>query len=119
MTPPERTVPVEAIRNAVARAAAATSLRSVARASDLSDRGLQHFLDGGTPRQGTLRKLTEWYVREAASAGELDPDTVEAALSLLLGDMPEPQRTGTRAVLMDQIRSGYKAAGRVPPGWLK
>lgn len=119
MTPPERTVPVESIREAVARAAASTSLRAVARASDLSDRGLQHFLDGGTPRQGTLRKLTEWYVREAASAGGLDADTAHAALSLLLDGLPEPQRSDTRCVFLDAIHDAYRATGRQVPAWLK
>jgi hypothetical protein len=119
MTPPEHTVPVEVIREAVSRAAGATSARAVARDSGLSERGVRYFVSGGTPRPATLRKLTEWYIREAASAGELDATTVDAALSLLLGDMPEPQRTETRTALVDDIRWGYKQAGRAPPAWLK
>jgi hypothetical protein len=119
MTPPEHSVPVEVIRAAVARAAAATSARAVARDCGLSERGVRYFAGGGAPRPATLRKLTEWYVREAASAGELDAATVDAALSLLLGDMPEPQRGETRGALVDDIRWGYKKAGRAPPPWLK
>ncbi|HEY0024751.1 MAG TPA: hypothetical protein VGB24_17690 [Longimicrobium sp.] len=111
-------MPVNAIRDAVRRAAAATSVRSVARGSGLSDQGLKYFLEGGEPRAGTLRKLTEWYVRDAAKLGELDAETVQAALSVLLADMTEPQLSATRRAVLDAIREGYKAMGRDVPGWL-
>jgi hypothetical protein len=119
MTPPERTVPVDAIRDAVARAAGATSARAVARDSGLSERGVRYFAGGGAPRPSTLRKLTEWYVREAAKLGELDAGTVEAALSVLLADMTEPQLSATRRAVLDAIRDGYRATGRDVPGWLR
>jgi hypothetical protein len=91
----------------------------VARASGLSDQGLRYFLDGGEPRAGTLRKLTEWYVPEAAGAGELDASTAYAALSLLLDGLPEPQRSDTRRVFLDAIRDAYNATGRPVPDWLQ
>jgi hypothetical protein len=119
MTPPEHTVPVEVIRAAVARAAAATSARAVARDCGLSERGVRYFAGGGAPRPATLRKLTEWYVRQAAHLGELDADTVEAALSVLLDGVAEPKRSETRAVVVDAIRAAYVDTGKAPPAWLK
>ena len=56
---------------AVIRAAAAavgqTSLRQVARDAKISAPGLALFLDGSTPRDGTLSKLRDWYFSEAAA----------------------------------------------------
>jgi hypothetical protein len=115
---PGRSVPLDVIRRAVKRAADAASLRAVARASGLSDQGLRYFVEGGTPRDSTARKLTEWYVREAAQSGELDEETAEAALSVLLAGLSEADSERTRREVVEAIRRGFQRSGGAVPGWL-
>lgn len=112
-------MPIERVRHAVRRAVAETSLRKVARAVGLTAPGLTHFLDGGEPYKPTLRKLVEWYVRDAAERRGINDETASAALSLLLDGLPDPEATATRERLIAELREGFKRSGAPPPEWLK
>lgn len=84
----------------------------------MSAPGLRNFLDGGTPRRSTFRKLSEWYVREAASTGDVSDETVEAALSLMLDGVPESGRADAARMVLDSILVAYRKNGVPVPGWV-
>ena len=113
-------VPLERLRQAAQRAVDESSLRKVAIQVGLSAMGLSLFLRGNTePFKPTVRKLVEWYVRDAASRRGLDEATASAALSLLLDGMPEPEASATREHLIAILREGYTKSGETPPEWLR
>jgi transcriptional regulator with XRE-family HTH domain len=112
-------VPLERLRQAAQRAVDESSLRKVAIQVGLSPMGLSLFLRGNTePFKPTVRKLVEWYVRDAASRRGLDEATASAALSLLLDGMPEPEASATRERVLAALREGYTKSGETPPEWL-
>ena len=116
--PPTRaSVPVERLRDAVRRAVQQSSSHEVGRALGLSAPAVRNFVAGAEPRPATLRKLTEWYVREAAVAHELDAETAVAALGLLLDGLPEQEREGAAVRVLETIRSVYVDGGSAVPTW--
>lgn len=117
MTAPH--VPMQRVREAVLRAVDQTSLRHVAREAGMSPPGLRHFMDGGEPMRPTARKLVEWYVREAAQRHELDEDTANAALSLLVERLPAAEAEDARERIRTMLRETYRKADTLPPDWLK
>jgi NAD(P)H-dependent FMN reductase len=83
----------------------------------MSAPGLRNFLDGGTPRRSTFRKLSEWYVREAATAGDVSDETVQAALALVLEGVPENGRADAARTVLDAIRTAYQKQSVPLPEW--
>lgn len=90
---------------------------STASAIGMSAPGLRNFLDGGTPRRSTFRKLSEWYVREAASAGDVSDEAIEAALALMLSGVPESGRADAARMLLEVLRTAYQKHGAPVPEW--
>lgn len=117
MAPPDLSVRVEAIREAVRLAVAETSLRAVARAVGLSPMGLSNFLDGRRPYTATLRKLTAWFVAEGARPGASE-DVIRAALSMLLEGLPEKGRERGVAALLAVVERMHRESRTQPPAWL-
>jgi hypothetical protein len=113
-------VPVDAIRNAAATRAAATSIRQVAHQVGVTTRGLNLFLNGAEPYAKNLAKLQQWYVRQAAELNSVtDAVTAAAAMIVLTHDMPPAKRT---AVIADSARwwsEKYAALGLPQPEWIK
>jgi hypothetical protein len=95
-----------------------TSVLSTATAIGMSAPGLRNFLDGGTPRRSTFRKLSEWYVREAASAGDVSDEAIEAALALMLDGVPEGGRADAARMVLQTILAAYQNHGAPVPKWL-
>ena len=85
----------------------------------MSAPGLRNFLEGGTPRRATFRKLSDWYVREAASAGDVSDETIEAALTLMLEGVPESGRADAARIVLDALRTAHQKHGAPVPGWLE
>ncbi|HEX8276888.1 MAG TPA: hypothetical protein VF615_29880 [Longimicrobiaceae bacterium] len=83
----------------------------------MSAPGLRNFLDGGTPRRSTFRKLSEWYVREAASVGDVSDEAIEAALALMVEGLPESERADAVRMVLDALRTAYQKHGALVPGW--
>jgi hypothetical protein len=110
--------PVDALREGVRRAVAAASLRAVADQVGITHRGLALFLEGSKPRLGTVRKLTAWYLARPRDVEAVPGDLAEAALSVLLAEVP--------ASAVDQAARGVAAcvrqicddAGVPPPSWI-
>jgi len=85
----------------------------------MSAPGLRNFLDGGTPRRSTFRKLSEWYVQEAASAGDVSVETIEAALTIMLEGVPESGRADAAQIVLEAVRSALQRHGVPIPVWLE
>lgn len=112
--------PDDVLRAALRRAVAASSLRTVAEQVGLTHRGLQLYITGESqPRQATARKLRDWYVREGANGGSVAPETVRAALDVLLADLPEAERGRAASELLEAVRQMYRRAKMEPPAWTK
>lgn len=118
MPAPTSPAPLEPLREAVRRAVERSSVLATASSIGMSAPGLRNFLAGGTPRRSTFRKLTSWYVRQAASDSDVSDETVQAALALMLDGVPERgQRDATRMVL-DTLRAAFEKHGTPIPSWL-
>lgn len=66
---PRGDLPLERMREVLARRVEATSLRHVAREVGMSPTGVQKVLDGADSYSRTRRKLERWYVRESVRYG--------------------------------------------------
>jgi hypothetical protein len=113
-------VPLVAIRRALAEAVERTGLRPVARDVGVAHPSLLALLEGSEPRASTVRKLVEWFLRyQAAGAGDADRETIQAALSLLLRHVPEERQADARRELLDALKRISEASGAPRPEWLR
>ncbi|HEX2094438.1 MAG TPA: hypothetical protein VHG28_18685 [Longimicrobiaceae bacterium] len=109
-----------AIRRALADAVERTGLRPVARDVGITHPALLSIMEGTEPRPSTTRKLVEWFLRyDAAGGGDVDVETVRAALSLMLRHVPEERQADARRELVEALERISKAAGVPVPKWLR
>lgn len=112
-------IPDDVLREAARRAVARTSSRAVARDVGLSPTGLDLALNTSVVwRASTRRKLTDWFIRQAADAAESDAATVRAALDVLLEKVPGGEREQARAALLAAVEALHRERGREPPRWV-
>ena len=111
-------MPTAAFRDAAERAAERSSLRQVSREIGMTPPGLQAFLDGTTPQARTLRKLREWYVREAAASRDVSEESIRAAFALVLDGVPEKKRGAGVWNLLAVVEKVYEDAGEKRPEWM-
>lgn len=108
-------LPLERMREVLARRVEATSLRHVAREVGMSPTGLQKVLDGADSYSRTRRKLERWYVRESVRyGGGVNAAAVIAALRVTVvgqGRCTIPSRARRAAVAPE-------GAGNSAPEWL-
>jgi hypothetical protein len=83
----------------------------------MSAPGLRNFLEGGKPRRATFRKLSEWYVREAAATGTVSDETAQAALAVLLNGVPSGGRQDAAQIVLNAIREAHETNGAPLPAW--
>lgn len=108
------------LREVAAARVEATSLRQVAREVKLTPRGLWYFLEGGEPRSATRRKLETWYVRFAADQeGEVDTETVSAALEVLSRSLPQNRRAQAVSRAVHLYEELHQEAGTPLPEWIR
>lgn len=113
-------LPLEPLREAVAKKVEARSLRQVAREVGMSPTGLQKFLAGATPYSATRRKLERWYVRETAGyGGDLTVGSALAALRVLVQDLPPRDQPGALTELVSLLEKVYRIQERAAPPWLR
>jgi hypothetical protein len=113
-------VPIERLRELLVARVEASSIRSVAKDVGLPPNGLSYFLEGGSPRTATVRKLEAWYVREAARAeGQLSAEAGRAALSILLRYVPPAARKGARARMTTLLEVLCREADVPAPEWAR
>lgn len=119
MPAPELRVPLDVIRREAGLARDASSLRAVAREVDITPMGLRAFLmNAGTPQARTVRKLNQWYVRRMATRLPEGEDEARAALTILAGYYPEPQRPAVIRGVLDSLERAFRVGGMEVPGWL-
>lgn len=116
----DRRIPVAMVREAARAYMEATSGRKAAADIGLSKTGLRAFVAGTDPHPGTLRKLSEWYVRTAAERDEaLMVQTAAAALALLTEHLPSGQRAEAERRILGVLEEATKADKVTLPAWLR
>ena len=112
-------VPIEVLREAIRQRVSASSLRVAAVEVGLSWKGIDKFLAGSTPHRATVRKFTDWYLRWSAAEAEVpSPETVEAALAVIVRHLPPAHRDEAAAAAMAAVRKVGESHGQTPPAWL-
>jgi hypothetical protein len=121
MPTPDRRVSTRTLRETVARAVKASSLRGVARVVGLSAMGLRDFTMGQKePRASTLLKVERWYFAHGAPFRDpVDEETVRAAFSAALEPLPERSHDRRLAQLLDALAAIYREEGIPLPAWLR
>lgn len=117
-----RAAPADVLRAALRLKIDQTSLRKVAREVGMSLGGFHGFLGGTDAHPATLRKVRAWYVREMARRREeeslqVDSATVEAALAVLLDDLPADLRADAEEALRAALSEWCAEHGARPPTW--
>jgi hypothetical protein len=99
-------IPVEVLREALRKRVGETSLRAAAEEVGLSWKGVDKILAGSDPYRPTVRKLTDWYLRGAASKGE-EPsaETAQAALIVLVRHLPPAVQEEAVARMLSVLRA--------------
>lgn len=85
----------------------------------MSPSGLHSFMGGTAPHYSTIRKVTNWYVRETRR----DPTservaTIEAAIGLLVEHLPMGARNEAREGVIEVIRKITHKSGTEQPSWM-
>jgi Ser/Thr protein kinase RdoA (MazF antagonist) len=99
-----------------------TSLRNVAREVGMSLGGFHGFLAGTDAHPATLRKVRAWYVREMArrreeESLEVDSATAQAALAVLLEDIPAHLRAEAEKAMRSALTDWCGQHRARAPGW--
>lgn len=112
--------PLHVLREAARRAVERTSARSVAADVGLTPRGLRLFMAGeGEPRESTVRKLREWYVREGEASGDTSAQVAAAAVAVLLSGVPPRSKDAAEREVLEALASAYRRAKVPLPPWLE
>lgn len=118
-----RAAPADVLRAALRLRIDQTSLRKVAREVGMSLGGFHGFLAGTDAHPATLRKVRAWYVREMARRREeeslpVDSATAEAALAVLLEDIPADLRADAEEAMRSALTEWCGEHGARPPVWV-
>lgn len=109
----------EALRAALRRAIRESTLRGVAAQVGMTAAGLQRYIEGKTrPRDLTLRKLREWYLREAGNWTGTGESVARAAIAVLLDGLPAAEQDRAAAEITAVVRGAYTRVKISPPEWL-
>ena len=100
---------IAAVRAAVAKRVAETSLREVADEVGMSWSGLKSFTDGGSPHSATRTKLVRWYYARSERAPAPPREDRETAIALLLSyvhdeSKPHTVRERRRREVLDRLK---------------
>jgi hypothetical protein len=115
-----RAVPVEVLRSALKNRVEETSLRATAAEVGLSWKGIDKLIGGTDPQPGTIRKLTDWYVRQSAQNNEEPtPETAQAALAVIVRHLPPSLQDDTVAKVIELLRETVTEHDLSQPEWLR
>lgn len=98
---------------------ASTSLRRTAREVGLSPTGLSMLFEGRSPQPQTHHKLTAWFARDAAGAGDASDDVIDATLCLLAQHLPAERRREAVDAVREAVASVTRRLGFHPPEWTR
>ena len=90
------------LREAVQRSAGGNSLRQTATEIGMSWSGLRTFLNGTTPHPATVKKISDWYLRQSVETRE-NTLAVEMALNVLAERVNLSQRRALKRALLDTV----------------
>lgn len=96
-------VPIDRIVDQARLRSQSTSVRKVAKEIGMSPAGLTKVLEGSTPHNATRRKLEDWFVRYSAESESYSADAIEAALAILLRQVPEEDQDSVRSEILKAI----------------
>lgn len=120
MSPAAEAIPVAQLRALVSRRVRSEGLRPVARAIGLHPSSVSSFVGGAEPRESTRQKLIAWYVREIAAAQDVpDPNTVRAAIDILLYSVPPARWDSAVRELANKLVEIHAVQGSECPAWLR
>jgi hypothetical protein len=130
-------VPLDRLRELLRTRVEAGSIRGVAGEIGMPPNGLSYFLEGGAPREATLRKLEAWFLAEATrrltecrklegwflqavdrAAPEPSEEAAEVAVSILTRGLPRSLQKGARARIIALVEELCEEAGVTRPSWL-
>ena len=111
------TLPVEVLRDAVAREVVRTSLRRAAREMALSPNGLRNFINGAAARPATCLKLERWIAgretrQRAPSLGQF-----VKLVNGLSGDLTVRQAKALGHEVAALLVAAYEARHLTAPRW--
>ncbi len=113
------TLPVPALRAAVAREAAGLTLRRAAREIGISPNGLRNFLNGAAPRHRTRAKLEGWLARRGARASTPDLGRLIRLLDELTVDLSPEQAAALAQRVARLLLAAYAERRLPPPRWVR
>jgi hypothetical protein len=113
------TLPIPLLRDAVARAAVRSSLRSVAREVSMSPNGVRDFVQGATPRGATRLKLERWLVSQGRIARPPNVGQFVRLLNELAGDLSPKQAVHMGRHVAALLVESYEERRLMPPGWVQ
>ena len=90
------------LREAVRRSAEGHSLRQTATEIGMSWSGLRTFLNGTTPHPATVKKISDWYLRQSVETRE-NTLAIEMALNVLAEGVNPSQRRALKRALLDTV----------------
>lgn len=96
------TASLEELREAVRRSAGGNSLRQTAAEIGMSWSGLRTFLNGTAPHPATVKKISDWYLRQSVETRE-NALGVEMALNVLAERVAPSQRRALKRALLDTV----------------
>lgn len=105
------------LREVVRELVAESSLRKVAREIGISPPGLRGFLKGTSPMTTTLEKLRAWHFK-GAGVDAMPVETVRSALHVLVGGLPQPERSAVAREILGMIGEAHREEGNARPAWL-
>jgi hypothetical protein len=106
---------------AVRRAVARSSIRAVAKDSEVSHGGISNIVSGKTRRLygTTLTKLRSWYLRQWAAGGDgLTPDVAAYLMGEMLAAIAPGERNAAALELVHALERIYTTHGGPRPAWL-
>lgn len=106
------------LRAAVAQAIETRGMRQTARQIGMSPMGVRNIERGNPVRETTWTKLREWYGREVAKQGVVQPEAVPVLLESLLRHVAPALRERVRDALVEGVGRIYGEAALPAPSWL-
>jgi hypothetical protein len=111
-------VPVAELRDALKRAIAAASLRSVAAEVGMSPSGLRTFVARGRPHPRTVYVATAWFVRRSMT-GMTDPSTAKAGVAVLTGHLSANAKKKAALKIREILREASRRDRKPIPEWVR
>lgn len=112
------TLPVQVLRDAVARETARLSLRRAAKEISLSPNGVRNFLNGSEPRSATRTKLERWLAGQGRVTRPPNVAQLVRLLGELSGDLSPQQTMALGRDIGALLAEAYEVRRLAAPRWV-